>query len=276
MIKKGIVVSPPFTPIYTGGIRCGGSPDPLELRKYLMYWDEIDYPSNMLIHNYSPDIEYLEQTGNLKHTHVSFQGTVNSGKGEFFIAAQEAAFRKNQEEEPGCWTIAQLTDIPFYTQQNLSIGVEVELYDMLPVPSIDTPLADILEFKEKRRDELTAFRCHMDEINEKILSSKDVPRARNTQVARIELAIRDIDKTLKESGVKRVTTHLKNVINTDFSGIVGAGLGSAGVSTFIGMAPLIAGVAGAGLVFGVKSLIMPSNQCQTNLSYINSIRKNFR
>jgi len=276
MIKKGIVVSPPFTPIYTGGIRCGGSPDPLELRKYLMYWDEIDYPSNMLIHISSPDIEYLEQTGNLKRTHVSFQGTVNSGKGEFFIAAQEAAFRKNQEEEPGCWTIAQLTDIPFYTQQNLSIGVEVELYDMLPVPSIDTPLADILEFKEKRRDELTAFRCHMDEINEKILSSKDVPRARNTQVARIELAIRDIDKTLKESGVKRVTTHLKNVINTDFSGIVGAGLGSAGVSTFIGMAPLIAGVAGAGLVFGVKSLIMPFNQCQTNLSYINSIRKNFR
>jgi hypothetical protein len=35
-------------------------------------------------------------------------------------------------------------------------------------------------------------------------------------MARVELAIRDIDKTLKESGVKRVTTHLKNVINTDF------------------------------------------------------------
>jgi hypothetical protein len=275
MIKKGIVVSPPFTPIYTGGIRCGGSPDPLELRKYLMYWDEIDYPSNMLVHISSPDIEYLEQTRNLKRTHVSFQGTVNSGKGEFFIAAQEAAFRKNQEEEPSCWTIAQLTDIPFYTQQSIGIGVEVELYDMLPVPSINTPLADILEFKEKRRDELTAFRCHMDEINEKILSSKDVPRARNTQMARVELAIIDIDKTLKESGVKRVTTHLKNVINTDFSGIIGAGLGSAGVSSFIGMAPLIAGVTGASLVFGVKSLIMPSNQCPTNLSYINSIRKNF-
>ncbi|MCS6152142.1 hypothetical protein G3465_04275 [Shewanella baltica] len=116
----------------------------------------------------------------------------------------------------------------------------------------------------------------MDEINEKILSSKDVPRARNAQMDRVELALKDIDKTLKESGVKRVTAHLKNVINTDFSGIVGAGLGSAGVSAFIGMSPLIAGVAGAGLVFGVKSLIMPSIQCPTNLSYINSIRKNFR
>lgn len=276
MNKKGIVVSPPFKPIYTGGISCGGSPDPIELRKYLMYWDEIDYPSNMLIHVSSPEIDYLEQSGKLKRTHVRFQGSINSGQGEFFIQAQEAAFRKNQEEEPGCWTIAQLSDIPFYTQQSASVGVEVELYDMLPVPSADTPLADILEFKEKRQDELTAFRCHMDEVNENILSSRDVPRARNAQMARVELALKDIDKTLSESGLKRITTHLKNVINADFSGIAGAGLGSAGISAFIGMSPLIAGVAGAGLVFGVKSLMMPSNQCPTDLSYINSIRKNFR
>ncbi|EGQ8957087.1 hypothetical protein V6957_004759 [Vibrio parahaemolyticus] len=276
MNKKGIVVSPPFKPIYTGGVSCGGSPDPIELRKYLMYWDEIDYPSNMLIHISSPEIDYLEQTGKLKRTHVRFQGTINSGQGEFFIQAQEAAFRKNQADEPGCWTIAQLADIPFYTQQSASVGVEVELYDMLPVPSADTPLADILEFKEKRQDELTAFRCHMDEVNENILSSRDVPRARNAQMARVELALKDIDKTLSESGVKRITTNLRNVINADFSGIVGAGLGSAGISTFIGMSPLIAGVAGAGLVLGVKSLIMPSNQCPTDFSYINSIRKNFQ
>ncbi|EDQ00638.1 hypothetical protein [Shewanella benthica] len=122
MNKKGIVVSPPFKPIYTGEVSCGGDPDPIELRKYLMYWDEIDYPSNMLIHVSSPEIDYLEQSGKLKRTHVRFQGTISSGRGEFFIQAQEAAFRKNQ-------------------------------------------------------DELTAFRCHMDEVNEKILSSRDVPRA---------------------------------------------------------------------------------------------------
>jgi hypothetical protein len=100
-----------------------------------MYWDEIDY---------------REQSGKLKRTRVQFQGAINSGQGEFFIQAQEVTFRKNQEEEPGCWTIEQLADIPFYTQQSASVGVEVELYDILPVPSADTPLADILKFKEKR------------------------------------------------------------------------------------------------------------------------------
>lgn len=275
MNKKGIVVSPPFTPIYTGGVSCGGSPDPIELRKYLMYWDEIDYPSNMLIHVSSPEINYLETTGALKRTHVNFQGKISSGRGEFFIAAQEAAFRQNQNNEPGCWTIAQLTEIPFYTQQDMKVGVEVELYDMLPVPSADTALADILEFKNKRQDELLAFRCYMDEINEKILNSKYIPQAKNTQIGRLELALKDIDRTITESGIKRVTTHLKNVINSDFSGIVGAGLGAAGVSAFIGMTPLIAGIAGAGLVVGVRSLSMPLNQCPSDLNYINSARKNF-
>ncbi len=32
MLKRGIVISPPFEPLITGGIRCGGEPDPIELR----------------------------------------------------------------------------------------------------------------------------------------------------------------------------------------------------------------------------------------------------
>lgn len=276
MNKKGIVVSPPFEPIYTGGISCGGDPDPIEIRKYLLYWDEIDYPTNTLIHVSSKDIDYLETTGVLKRTHVIFQGTINSGQGEFFIAAQEAALRKNQQDEPGCWTMAQLSNIPFYTQQSKGMGVEVELYDMLPVPNQDTPLAEILEFKQKRSDELTAFRCYLDELNEKIITSKDIPRAKNAQLARLELALKDIDKTISESGFKRITTNLKHVINSDFSGIVGAGLGAAGISSIVQMSPLIAGVAGAGLVTGIKGLMMPSVQCPTDFNYIQSVRRNFR
>lgn len=276
MNKKGIVVSPPFESVYTGGISCGGDPDPLELRKYLLYWDEIDYPTNTLIHISSNDIYYLQTTGVLKRTHVNFRGTVSSGIGQFFIAAQEAAFKKNQEDEPGCWTMAQLSNVPFYTQSSIGLGVEVELYDMLPVPSQDTPLLDILEFKHKRNDELVAFRCYLDELNEKIITSKDIPRAKNAQLSRLELSLKDIDRTINESGFKRITTNLKHVINSDFSGVVGAGLGSAGLASMIQMYPLIAGVAGAGLVTGIKSMMMPSVQCQTDFNYINSVRRNFR
>lgn len=172
--------------------------------------------------------------------------------------------------------MAQLSNVPFYTQQTLGVGVELELYDMLPVPDQNTPLAEILEFKARRNDELIAFRCYLDEINEEIISSKDIPRAKNTRLARLEMSLKDIDKTINESGIKRVTTNLKHVIHSDFSGIIGAGLGAAGIASLIQMSPLIAGVAGVGLVVGVKSIIMPSSQCPTDFNYIKSVRKNFR
>jgi hypothetical protein len=277
MDKQGIVLSPPFKPLYTGGIQCGGDPDPLDLRKYLMYWDEIDYPTNNLIHISSPDIDYLESTGALKRTRISFMGAINSGRGEFFVTAQEAALRHNQEKEPGCWNLAQLSGVPFYTQQSLGLVIDFELYGMLPIPSIDTPLSDVLEFKESRRDELIAFRVHLSEIYQSIISSADIPRAKNTELTKLESAIRDLDKALSESVIERTVSNIRNTINVDFSGIVGAGLGAAGISSLIGMSPLLAGMAAAGLVVGFKSLTMPSlTNCPAQYSYINSIRSSFQ
>ena len=39
----------------------------------------------------------------------------------------------------------------------LAPAIEVELYECLPIPASDVPLHDILEFKEKRKDELMQF-----------------------------------------------------------------------------------------------------------------------
>lgn len=277
MSKKGIVLSPPFTPLPTGGISCGGDPPALDLRKYLLYWDEIDYPSNNLIHVSSKDIDYLEQSKALKRTRVVFQGTINSGQGEFFVAAQEAALIENQKREPGSWTIAQVSGVPFYTKANHGIAIDFELYGMLPVPSEDTPLADILEFKEQRRDELIAFRNHLDDIYQKIIGSADIPRAKNTEISKLEASLKDLNKVLGESGIRRVIASMRNTINMDFSGILGAGLGSAGLASLVNMSPLLMGMAGAGVVVGYKSIVTPNAAgCPTQFSYLSSIRRNFQ
>ena len=277
MDKKGIVLSPPFKILDTGGIQCGGDPEPLDLRKYLMYWDEIDYPTNNLIHISSHDIDYLQSTKFLKRTRVNFSGTIHSGRGEFFVAAQEATLRQNQEKEPGCWSLAQLSGIPFYTQKTSGLVIDFELYGMLPVPSENTSLNDILEFKQKRRDELIAFRVYLDEVYQKIISSADIPRSTNTEIIKLESAIKDLDRVLSENLITRTVTNIRNIINLDFSGIVGAGLGAAGISSMIGMSPLLAGMASAGVVVGYKSLVMPNSaNCPSEFSYLNSIRKNFK
>jgi hypothetical protein len=276
MLKRGIVISPPFQPLFTGGIRCGGDPDPVELRKYLLYWDQIDYPSNNLVHVSSADIDFLETTDALKRTRVAFQGRIQSGNGEFFVAAQEAALRENQKLEPGAWTLAQLSGVPFYSNGFEGLGVEFELYGMLPVPVGDTPLVDILEFKERRRAEIEAFRIHMDDIYQRIISSADIARAKTTEIGRLENAIKDLDASLRESGIKRFAGNIRNTINMDFSGIIGAGLGAAGLSSTIGLSPLVAGLAGAGIVMGYRTSTMPQSEtCPSGLSYLSSVRRNF-
>src|SRR5690606_16016241 len=121
MISRGIVISPPFQPLLGGGIRCGGQPDPSELRKYLLYWDQIDYPTNNLVHITSSDIEYLESTQALKRTRVVFEGASSTGRGEFFVQAQEAALRENLKIQPGAWSLAQLSESPHYTESTFGI-----------------------------------------------------------------------------------------------------------------------------------------------------------
>ena len=147
MNERGIVICTPFEVLPAGGVRCGGDIDNLELRKYLLYFDKIDYPDNNLISiNSSPDISYLESTGILRRPRVNFTGTINSGNGEFFIAAQEAIYAKNSNIEPGQWSLGQSATTPFFSNGMTSQGIEFNLVNMLPVPKGIVPLEDILEF----------------------------------------------------------------------------------------------------------------------------------
>ncbi|MEZ8615920.1 DUF6236 family protein [Vibrio splendidus] len=275
MFNKGIVVSPPFEVDFRGGLSCGGSPDPLELRKYLTYWDEIDYPSNNFIFITSDDIEYLSTTHALKRTHINFQGRMSTDNGNIFIWAQDIALQENSQIEPGCWSLGQVSTTPYYAKQHKGTGIELELFNLLPVPNVDTPLADILEFKEKRNDELVAFRCYLDEINEKILSSIDVPRAKNAELNRLELSLKDIDRTMSESGIGKVVSNFKHVINTDLSGIIGVGLGAAGLASFVPMSPMVAGLSSAGIVTTVRSLMVSNHSKYGDLTYLKSVRQCF-
>src|SRR5574341_700437 len=50
-------------------------------------------------------------------------------------------------------------------------AVGIELFRALPVPSQDVPIAEILEFKRKRWDELLRFRHAMDGLYDKAINS---------------------------------------------------------------------------------------------------------
>lgn len=240
-----------------------------------MYWDLIDYPDNNLISiGASPDIEFLISSGVATRTRVQFGGMINSGNGEFFIVAQKAVFDRYEKENPGCWSIAQVSQQPFFPDSKPKTSIEYELLNNLPVPEYDVPLNEILEFKAKRKDELTSFRIYIDELYQSIINAGDIPRAKNTAILKIEKALSDVDRTLDESAVKRTITSLKGYIAGDFTGVAGIGIGMAGLSSMIGLTPLNAGMMGVGIAFAVKAVLSPSAKAGTNpLTYISSIKK---
>lgn len=188
--------------------------------------------------------------------------------------AQQAAFEKHDKEHPGAWSLAQLGATPYFANTRPSLAIEYQLWNALPVPQADVPLNDILEFKAKRSAELLALRVYLDEMYQSIISAADVPRATNTQITKLEGALKEIERTLGESGIKKAITSLRGFIAGEFTNIAGTGLGAAGVAPFINMSPLAAAAIGAGIAFAVKPVLSPRSQKEAHpLTYVSSVRK---
>jgi hypothetical protein len=219
-------------------------------------------------------MEYLISAGVATRTRVQFQGTISSGSGEFFIAAQQAVFEKHDSESPGQWSLAQLSTTPYFSDSVPKLSIEYQLWNRLPIPSSDVPLNEILEFKAKRQDELVALRIYLDEMYQSIISAADIPRAKNTGLAKLETALDEIDRVLAESGITRTISSLRGFIAGEFGTVSGTGLGAAGISPYIGMPPLEAGAVGAGIAFAVRMAMVPRPIKNTNpLTYVSSIRR---
>jgi hypothetical protein len=144
---------------------------------------------------------------------------------------------------------------------------------MLPIPIADVPLSDILEFKNRRQPEIEALRVYLDDMYQKIISSADIPRAMDTEIRRLEQSLVAMNAALNESAIKKTITSLRSYIGGEFSSTLGAGLGGVGISTFIGMPPLLAGVASAGLALAVKPILSPRTAENNPLTYIRNVQQ---
>lgn len=273
--NRGIVISPPFVVLPEGGISCGGSPSSADLRKYLLYWDEIDYPDNNFVSiGADHDMEFLISAGAAARTNVQFQGAMSSGSGEFFLLAQQIAFEKHDNESPGLWSIAQLSTAPYFSNSQSVTAIEYQLWNALPVPQDDVSLNDILEFKDRRRDELIALRIYLDEMYLSVTSAADIPRAKTAAILKLETALADVDRVLEEFGISKAFSSLRGFIAGEFTNVAGIGLGAAGIAPFIEMSPLMAGAIGAGIAFAVKLVPSPKSRKEAHpLTYISSVRK---
>lgn len=211
MSSRGIVITPRFTVSGTSlqfsGV-IGIAAD--DLRFYLLYWDKIDYPKNNIIHvTSSLDEQFLVEAEVMSRTNIAIN--VSGRLETLYVSAQLEALRQLNTREPGQWSLAQ-TSNAFYLPPSESTetrSIEFELFSVLPVPTKNIALDDILRFKEKRHDELLRLRIAMDELYLNVDSSNDIPRAKNAAILKLEETLKDLNRVANESWTTRLVPNMK-------------------------------------------------------------------
>jgi hypothetical protein len=189
--------------------------DPV-IRRSLLYFDQIDWPTNDVV---PPDFSryaLLEEQGLITHFEVrinqeAFERT-RGGIGAVISGANVHAFMQREAENPGAWAFAPLAeDVPWWsptagasTELRLEDkrAIQFELINALPVPAEDVEFADILDYRARRRDELLAMRAYLNELYGEIMGSRDLPHTKLAILTKLDAAIADVASTMRESGMR--------------------------------------------------------------------------
>lgn len=210
--NRGLVVSNPLEIYGSKLVSKSSSLDPQELRFALLFWDRLVWPSSRAVHFASgPDEVFLESTGVLTRPEYTVYGDVAQG----MARGQIQAYRDLELSEPGVWAIAQ-GENSFLLKDGLAFeeeGVLIELHRAIPVPKHDVPLAEVLEFRRRRRDELLLLRHELDTFASDIERSDDKSLALRTRVLELDQACANLLRVGKEWKFPVYLSNLKASFN---------------------------------------------------------------
>lgn len=184
---RGLVVSPPIE------VRCGSlyakssNLDRQELRFSLLFWDRLVWPSSRGLHFASgPDEAFLESIGILTRPDY----TIDGNPAQAIVRGQILAYRDLEKAEPGVWALAQGENSLLWSEGLVEEGkgALLELHRAIPIPKHDVPLAEILEFKQRRSDELQLFRYQLESFVAEIEGAADKDAALRKRIADLDQA----------------------------------------------------------------------------------------
>lgn len=194
---RGLVVSPPIEVQGTRLFAKSSNLDPQELRFALLFWDRLVWPSSRAIHFASgPDEAFLQEAGVLSRSEYTVFGDGAQG----IARGQIQAYQDLERSQPGAWALAQGENSLLWKEglTDEGKGTLVELHRAIPVPKQDVPLAEILEFRQRRRDELILLRHHLESLVSEIEGSVDKPSALQKRIAEVDQACANLLTVGKE------------------------------------------------------------------------------
>lgn len=201
-----------------------------DLRFYLIYFNLIDRSqSNTFNIGLSPGEGFLEPSGVLTSANLVLAGSYDIPTA--ILEAHQKTFQMKQEIKNEFWSLGR-SGASFVTPPSSEKDVELlemSLFDALPSPNPDVPLAEILEFKERRRPELPSLRAHPVGIYESVSKAGDIPRAESAALTRFNFSIVDLQSVVKPSFGFRLLSGMKVHIDPINMAVL-AGTGAAAAS----------------------------------------------
>lgn len=259
---RGLVVGTKTRIERNGGITTDGGLHPQELRFALLFWDKLVWPVNtFFLQTGCSESKLLQDCGVLERPQYRIEGS----PAEVMLNAQLRAFHDYESKQPGAWGIMQGENSLHFADGILapSLGASIELIRAVPIPTVETPVEAILEFKEKRIDEFLAFRAHIEALAKNVHGSADKSAELARHIADIQKACTDLTGVSKEFRFPMHRGNFKARLNLERS-LVGKVMGAWQWGSTYGLEAAAVSAAAVGLHNMVKLEGVPGFQSIRN------------
>ncbi|MFI7782673.1 hypothetical protein EN46_02105 [Citrobacter amalonaticus] len=180
----------------------GGMVSPLglgitDLNYYSLYWDELVIPTHRMFQIVLPNEEEYISLGVLKRP-VFGDGNFDSDTfvDEYNENKRRVLYEKQKKHPYEDWFMHGIGDeesAQITTSLN-ETTFRTTIFNVLPVPSFEIPLAEILEFKERNKDDLNKLHEHLDEVYTHVVTTPDIPLLKAKAFESFNNALQDINR----------------------------------------------------------------------------------
>lgn len=231
-MERGVVALPFEAHQREHGFEIGDALSALQLNYFALYWDKISVPTNIFFGLQLPNEEVFKETGLLTRPMINVGSTlaIEDFPKVHLLAQVQLTDHLREVDKSTAWSIHQTGDnsLLFADQSVSKETVRLELENLLPVPSTNVALHEILEFKYRRKDELQALHSYCDELYFEIINSGDPTLQAAKTFSKLKQSISDLDKLNAEGWRSPVKFDLDISPEFDLSDV------RAGIATILG------------------------------------------
>lgn len=256
---RGLIVTPQIKVLGRQSVQFGGSTDPSLVRFWCLFWDKLAYPqSSFVMNELGSELSYLESQAVFKRHRVQ---SPNGDGAQMMIYTRAKTFEELEEASPGCWAVASGIGAWEGPEPEKGRALRFELVNALPVPDKEVPIDDILEFRQRRKDECEALMACIDECYLSVIASPEKPIAQHLAFEKIARGIREQLEVTSEAGFAHRLYSLAADFNLAAAGIAATGSFALGAS----MSAIVGNSVLAGASISVSNIIGAVNP-KKNLS----------